>query len=107
MAMTHVTACTSWCAMESVCLVPHGASHRPARLHVCTDCGSLAKEACVYMTYPASAPGLCHLQLDDGRVVAPGVEVHFWRWRGGLTGEAQSERGRAALDTSYDWSIVR
>lgn len=24
--------------------------------------------------------------LDDARTVAPGVEVHFWRWRGGLTG---------------------
>ncbi|EFJ50097.1 hypothetical protein VOLCADRAFT_89124 [Volvox carteri f. nagariensis] len=23
--------------------------------------------------------------LDDDRVVGPGVEVHFWRWRGGLT----------------------
>ncbi|KAG2497218.1 hypothetical protein HYH03_004807 [Edaphochlamys debaryana] len=23
--------------------------------------------------------------LDDDRVLAPGVEVHFWRWRGGLT----------------------
>ncbi|PNW74124.1 hypothetical protein CHLRE_13g586350v5 [Chlamydomonas reinhardtii] len=23
--------------------------------------------------------------LDDARTVAPGVEVHFWRWRGGLT----------------------
>ncbi|KAG2443194.1 hypothetical protein HYH02_009271 [Chlamydomonas schloesseri] len=23
--------------------------------------------------------------LDDTRTVAPGVEVHFWRWRGGLT----------------------
>lgn len=31
--------------------------------------------------------------LDDNRVVAPGVEVHFWRWRGGLTGGLA---GRAA-----------
>ncbi|GLC43944.1 hypothetical protein PLESTB_000212500 [Pleodorina starrii] len=32
--------------------------------------------------------------LDDDRVVAPGVEVHFWRWKGGLTDYCVAEPAR-------------